>query len=245
MERDLNPLRLDGKRILITGASGGIGRECAVLCGVLGGKVVAAGRDEIRLREALSAIPGLGHAHSCFDLSGADGIAGWLNRLSFDGKLDGLIHCAGVEQVKPIRAMSRDDMLSVVLTNSVVPFELVRAFRKREVSNRPCSIVLISSITSIVGAVGYSAYGASKAAVVGMAKRIRVNCISPGLIRTDMFTRLIKGYTEEQVSALESRYPLGFGAPEDVANAAAFLVSTASRWITGTNMIVDGGYTAQ
>jgi NAD(P)-dependent dehydrogenase (short-subunit alcohol dehydrogenase family) len=249
-----SPFSLEGRRILVTGASGGVGAECAVLAGSLGARVLATGRNEERLERTLARIPGQGHRYSRFDLSDTQSIGEWMAGLASEGLFDGFVHCAGVEMVKPLRAMSNGDAASVMAANAVIPFELIRAFRQKKVSTKPSSIVVVSSIMSVVGSSGYSAYAASKAALVGMVRSlalefasegIRVNAISPGFVRTDMMNRLLKGYTEEQMDAIEAQYPLGFGSPADVASAAVYLLSGASSWITGTNLVVDGGYSAR
>jgi NAD(P)-dependent dehydrogenase (short-subunit alcohol dehydrogenase family) len=249
-----NPMSLEGKRILVTGASSGIGRSCALIASRLGARLVITGRDEARLLETHKSLEGKDHKSVLFDLLDLDDVSDWLKTLALeDGTFDGLIHSAGVEITRPIKSTKLAEYSWLMRTNVDTAYALAKGFRQKGVCKKPGSIVLLSSIAGNVGSIGPSAYCASKSALQGMARSlalelarddIRVNCISPGHVQTEMAVALENTLTPEQLNKIVAAHPLGLGAPSDVAHAAAFLLSGAGRWITGTNFIVDGGYTA-
>jgi NAD(P)-dependent dehydrogenase (short-subunit alcohol dehydrogenase family) len=170
------------------------------------------------------------------------------------GKIDGLIHCAGMEITLPlnmINARSYDEIFSINLYSAL---ELIKVIIGNKYYSPGASIVLISSITSIIGNTCLSLYSATKGAVVSAVrslaielagKNIRINTVSPGMVKSEMFDNLYDRISPEQIDKIISEYPLGIGSPEDVANACIYLLSDASRWVTGTNLIVDGGFTAR
>ena len=249
-----NPINLQGKRVLITGASSGIGRSTAIYLSRLGAKVIAVGRDTVRLSETLTNLEGDGHHSVVFDLVNCDEIPGWLKDLTGKyGQLDGLVHCAGVQFTLPVRATTTQQFDDLMRVNVTAAFALAKGLRQRRVCTDATSLVFISSIMGIVGQPGISTYCCSKGALISLTKslalefsreNIRVNCIAPGFIDTKMTREIKANLTTEQFEKLESMHPLGFGEPEDIAASIAFLMSSASRWITGTCMTVDGGYTA-
>jgi NAD(P)-dependent dehydrogenase (short-subunit alcohol dehydrogenase family) len=249
-----NPMSLEGKRILVTGASSGIGRSCALIASRLGACLVITGRNDDRLQETLRSLDGANHKAVLFDLNNLDEISGWLKTLALEvGAFDGVIHSAGVAITRPIKSTKLADYSWLMRTNVDTAYALAKGFRQKGVCKKPGSIVLLSSIAGNVGSIGLSAYCASKSALQGMARSlalelarddIRVNCISPGHVQTEMAVAQANTLTPEQSDKIIAMHPLGLGEPEDVAHAAAFLLSGAGRWITGTNFIVDGGYTA-
>lgn len=253
----VNPLDLTGKTVLVTGASSGIGRSVAVLIGQLGARVVLSGRDEARLNATLLTLPADGgHFVAPFDLSATEGIAGWLQQVSNQvGPLHGLVHCAGVMATAPIRFMTAGAAESLMRVNWLTAWALAKGFRQKNVfAGKNGRIVFVSSVHAVAGQAGVTAYAASKGALLSLTRalavefapeRINVNTVLPGLVRTEMMAAMEKDLTAEQMQAIEAKYPLGIGEPLDVAQAIAFLVSEASRWITGTVLTVDGGYTAQ
>jgi len=249
----LNPLDLTSRTILVTGASSGIGRGTAILLSRLGARIIGCGRDRARLDQLLTELEGSGHAVESFDLADADAIPGWLKGVAERyGPLDGLVHSAGIVQQRPLRVTRVADIASVAAMDIMASTMLLKGFRQRAVrgSNGP-SAVLVSSVSALRAEPALAAYSASKGAMVSLTRclglelapeGIRVNCICAGLIRTKMYDSYVAAAPPERHEAMLSRYVLGLGEPDDVAYAAAFLLSGAARWITGTALVVDGGY---
>jgi NAD(P)-dependent dehydrogenase (short-subunit alcohol dehydrogenase family) len=247
---------LKGKTILITGASSGIGRQCAIDCASVGAKVILVARDETRLQETISMLTGCGHSAYSFDLNNLEGIKNFAGQIMMEnGALDGFIHAAGVEMTKPFKIITPADYESVMKLNTFSGLELARQFTSSMKSfNKAGSIIFMASITGIIARTALTAYSASKGALISasrvmaveLAKRnIRVNCISPGTILTPMMESFLASLTEEQYKARVSGFPLGLGKTTDISSTSIFLLSDASRWITGQNIVVDGGYTIQ
>jgi NAD(P)-dependent dehydrogenase (short-subunit alcohol dehydrogenase family) len=169
--------------------------------------------------------------------------------------LHGVVHCAGIQSVNPVRTLSQDSWRKIFAVNTEAGLALAKAMSSKKVyAGDHGSVIFISSIMGLAGSAGSVAYSMSKAALHGMArslalefagKRIRVNCIAPGFVRTALFIETEKLWDPEQKAAVEALHPLGFGTPEDVANAVAFLAADTGRWITGSVMVVDGGYLAR
>lgn len=250
-----NPFSLSEKKILITGASSGIGRQCAIHCSKMGATVVLIGRDENRLQETLSQMEGEGHLVYPADLNQLENIKPLVQDVvSKLGPLDGFIHSAGIEKTLPIKSLKPSDYEDIIRVNTLSAFEFVRYFSASKNFNQGGSIVLISSITSVIGRVGVTAYSASKGAIVSavktmaleLAKRsVRINAVSPGTVLTPLMQNYLSQISEEERQKRMEGFPLGLGDPKDVANACIYLLSEASRWVTGQNIIVDGGYTVQ
>jgi NAD(P)-dependent dehydrogenase (short-subunit alcohol dehydrogenase family) len=171
------------------------------------------------------------------------------------GRLYGLCHAAGTVETLPLSATSPEKLQAMMQVNYLGGMELARAVTRRDILNEDGgSILFISAIYGLIGKPGQIAYSGSKGAVTAAARamaielarrNIRVNVLSPGIVRTEMTEKAFSGLTAQQVQALKDTHPLGFGSPEDVASAAAFLLSPESKWITGTNVVVDGGCSAQ
>jgi len=246
---------LGGATVLVTGASSGIGRDTAILLSSLDARVILTGRNRDRLQETLSCLDGQGHRIEPFDFGHPEEIGDWLGALTASaGPLNGLVHAAGVELISPIRFVRQPDVEELMRVNLLSTIMLIRAFAQKARHASPSSIVLLSSIRGTLGAPSMSVYGASKAALIGLAKalavelaprQIRVNCIAAGCVETEMLARFRDSFSAEQFQALERAHPLGFGKARDVAHAAAFLLAETGRWITGSTMTVDGGYSAQ
>ncbi len=245
---------LSGLTFLVTGASSGLGLAIAVGAAQLGAKVVLVARDAVRLDAARAALPGGGHASEAFDLSQIDAIPSWMRELAQrHGVFHGLVHSAGVLTTKPLRMQTGADWETAMRINVAAAAALVKGFRQKGVVAGTGSVVLLSSVMALAGQPGQTLYSATKGALVAMARsmalelareNIRVNCVAPAVVITGMSAQLQQNVSPEQFAAITAMHPLGLGQPEDVAHAATFLLSSAARWITGTTLTVDGGYTA-
>ena len=248
-----NPFTLKEKTIIVTGASSGIGRQCAIDCSKMGAKVILIARNQERLEETLGSLDNNDHQVYSYDLTQIDGIKDLVNEIvSSNGKINGLIHAAGIEITKPIKLLEPCDFEMIYRTNNLSGFELMRQLSSIKNMNKGGSIIFISSITAIIGRSGVAAYAASKGAMISatksfaleLAKRqIRVNCISPGTILTPMMQNYLNDLDEISRQKRVDGFPLGLGETTDISNACIYLLSDASRWITGQNIIIDGGYT--
>ncbi len=246
---------LQNKNIVITGASSGIGRECAIQCSVQGANVVLIGRNVEQLEVTISMLTGKNHIFIEKDISNFDDNSKVIKEIvSKLGKIDGFIHSAGIEMTIPLKVLKPNNYLDVFSINVIGGFDLAKTISKKKFVNDGASYIFISSVMSIVGQTGKIAYSASKGALVAGAKsmalelsskNIRVNSVSPGLVKTNMSNELLDSLPEESRNNIEEMHPLGFGMPEDIANTCVFLLSDASKWITGTNLVIDGGYSAK
>ncbi len=244
-----NPFSLEGKTILVTGASSGIGKAVSVTCSKMGARIIATGRDEARLEETMTLFEGNGHKSLAFDLTSE--IPDEL--LTEIPSLNGIVHCAGISEIKMLRAITPNLLDKVMSTNFNGPVNLNNLLIQSKKVNKGGSIVFVSSISgSVATQIGEAAYAASKSAIIGYTKaaalelasrNIRINCILPGIIETPLLQTCINTFSEEEVTALKKKYPLRrFGQPEEVAHAVIFLLSEASSFITGSSIIIDGGF---
>ena len=241
-----NPFSLEGKTILVTGASSNIGRQIAVKCSEMGAKVIATARNEERLKETLSKMSGVGHQFIASDLSEAEQIPVLVEQLP---ELDGIVMCAAVFRTTPIRNNRRKYTEEIFRTNTFANIDLVQLILKNKKIKDGGSILFISSVAAYRPYAGNALYSATKGAINSFCqvlaieqgnRKIRANCVSPGIIQTDMEVK-DWAVTQEELAKEEARFPLGFGHTEDIAYAAVYMMSDASKWVTGTNMIVDGG----
>lgn len=250
-----NPLDLTGRSVLVTGASSGLGRATAILMSRLGARVLLLGRSVQRLQETLDRLEGAGHQLVSFDLENVEGIPDLLaDQATRFASFSGLVHSAGALTTKPLYLCRPEDYESLYRLHVVAAAQFLRGLTRRGVASpEGCSAVLVGSVMSCVAAPGKAAYAASKAAVLGLVRaaalelvrhRIRVNAVLPGSFQSEMTEQDEKRLTEEQIQEIKNMHPLGVGRAEDVANAVAFLVADSGRWITGTGLIVDGGYMA-
>ncbi|MFA6741259.1 MAG: SDR family oxidoreductase [Arcobacteraceae bacterium] len=240
---------------LVTGASSGLGKATLLELNKLGAKVIAVGRNIESLNNVKdsSSFPENIYLEE-FDFNKTDGIALFIKDLvKKHGKLNGIAHFAGMAKLYPLRATSLEIIKEIFELNFFSSYEIVRVMNDKRFKNQDeFSIVLTSSISSIRSFEGLSAYGMSKGAVnslvvssaLELAKNnVRINSILPGHIETSMTNNLAELQSEEYKNELINSYPLGEGTPEDVAKLTVFLLSNSSKWITGQNIVVDGGRT--
>lgn len=244
-----NPFSLENKTILITGASSGIGKATAIECSKMGAKIIITGRDLERLKETFNELDGEGHLMFQADLIIKEEFDALFNSIS---KLDGLVHSAGIARHMLFNFLKEDQLDEMMEINFKIPTLLTQKLLKQKKINPAASIVFINSISGIMSSyIGGSIYSASKGALNGLLKglaleyapkKIRVNGVMPAMIET----RLIEesDVTEEQLDLDRKKYPLKrYGRPEEVAYAVIYLLSDASAWTTGTNILLDGGRT--
>jgi len=247
----MNPFSLTGKTVLVTGASSGIGRAIAAVCSQLGATLIITGRNSFRLFETLNMLEGTNHKHFSADLTNENDLEALIESLP---KFDGVVSNAGIAKPLVLHLAEAKDVNDVLQINAFVPIHLTRLLLQHKKLNKGASLVYISSINgNNCSSVGSSIYAASKSALTGFMKgvalelaprSIRANCINPGMIETDIFKDSSIG--EEELEKERMKYPLKrYGKPEEVAYAAVYLLSDATQWITGTSLLIDGGYTLQ
>lgn len=252
-----NPFSLSGKTIIITGASSGIGRQCAIDCSKMGATVVLIARNEERLKATLSEMehPKI-HCYYSLDLGNPGDLASIVKEIVMKkGQISGLVNCAGMSTVTPLKMITEDLFDTIFKINVFSALNLTKEVcRMGNYSKDGCSIVFFSSIMGCVGEKGKTLYSATKGALVAAtrslacelsSKGVRVNAISPGAIITPINMNQPYMADSEKRKLLEGKHLLGLGKVTDISQTCIFLLSDASRWITGQNMMVDGGYTAQ
>jgi len=252
----MNMLTLENKIIVISGASAGIGRQCAITAANLDATLVIIGRNKDRLEETYAQLKPGKHRVLCCDITDLEKLKELLaDTIASTGRVNGIIHSAGIEMTKPLQAMNRIDFENLFAVNVIAGFELSKILsHKKYISPDGGSFVFIGSVMGVLGQAGKIAYCASKGALIAgvkamalelTTKKIRVNCVLPAVVQTEMSEKLFEGMPEESRQEIIAMHPLGLGTPEDVAHACLFLLSDAARWITGTNLFVDGGYSAR
>ena len=238
---------LHDKTILVTGASSGIGKAIVHLLAKLGAKCILVARNTTKLREVVQTIPG-NHVIAPYDLLALDGICTWMKELAKEhAPFHGLVHSAGVHSAKPLQLLTIHDLNHIMSINLYAAIMLSKGFRLKSVHHHTnSSIVFISSILASVGQAGKGAlFSLTKSlAIELMRDKIRVNVISSGVVDTEMTASFLAKMGKAQADLYKTQHPLGFGKATDIASMAAFLLSENAAWITGANMVVDGGYTA-
>lgn len=249
-----NPFSLDGRRILVTGSTSGLGKVIALTCARMGAEVICTGRDAERLaqtQEELRAISPKMHQAVQADLTHAHGRDALIAAVGTSA-LNGVVHSAGISRLSPVRMITEQHLREVQSINVDAPMLLTQALLKRNLVAADGSMVFIASIAAHIGVPGVAAYSGTKAALLAMVRclamevvkrRIRANCLSPSLVTTPLFDLAMQTAGNESMEKQKANHPLGFGRPEDVANAAVFMLSDASRWVTGTTLVMDGGLT--
>lgn len=241
----MDKFSLNGKTILVTGASSGIGRGIAIACAEQGACVVLTGRNESRLKETLSLMSGEGHIIIPADLTDEKKRQELVERVP---ELDGLVQCAGVMNRVPCKSIGQEDIDSVFAPNVEAPMLLQAGLLQERKIKKGTSIVYMASIAARSAVAGNALYSASKAAIIAYAKclslelaprQIRVNCICPAMVWTDL---ALVGATREELEQDQLKYPLKrYGQPEDIAGLAIYLLSDVSGWMTGSCVEITGG----
>ena len=241
-----NPFSLEGKSILVTGASSGIGRGVAISCSQMGASVYIVGRNVQRLSDTFGLLHGDGHQQYICDLTNEKEVNTLVSNLP---QLDGIVHCAGIGQRIPAKQLMDHDVDNIMNVNFKSPVLLQSNLLQQRKVKKEASIVFIASIASWSPSYGNSVYSASKGAIISYAnclslelapRKIRVNCISPAMVWTDFVAD--SGVSDEQLKEDEIKYPLKrYGKPEDIANLAVYMLSDASSWMTGSNVNITGG----
>lgn len=241
-----------GKRVLISGASSGIGRACAILCSQLGASVIVCGRNHDRLKQTMNSLVGIGHLALPFELNDEGSIVDALSTLKGTDPISGYIHSAGIERTNPLKTVNLDDFSEMFKTNVGSAAIICRMISKPGMYDKQgLSIVLISSISGIMGEKGKIEYSGTKSALFGLTKALalelsgkgaRVNNICPAMVSTEMQERIFQSLPEESVKAIRDKHLLGILEPDDVANMAAFLISDLAKHITATSITIDSGY---
>lgn len=246
-----NPFSLAGKTIFVTGASSGIGKAIAIECSKMGATLIINGRNAERLNDTFVQLEGGNHIQIVADLSNREAIDEIIESLP---KLDGLVNCAGLTQSLPFQFTNSEIIDKIMSVNFTAPTIISALLAKKKKIGKGSSVVFISSVSGVfcTGTSG-SIYSASKGAINGLmkgmaldlaSKGIRVNSVNPGMIETAIFDE--GTLTLEQLNEDKKRYPLKrYGNPEEVAHAVIYLLSDASSWVTGSALLIDGGYTLQ
>jgi len=246
-----NPFDLTGKIILVTGASSGIGSQVCISASEMGARIIATGRNEDRLNLTMSKLIGDGHIVLKADLSNFNEIVDLVKNIP---NINGIVHSTGMVRYIPFKMVTEKNLDEIQKINYTIPILLNQQLLKNKRLLEGSSIVFITSIMASIGVRGNGMYAGTKGALASATRvlaletasqKIRVNCVAPGIVKSPMKDFVKDSVSKEFVSEHEKDYPLGPGDPEDVANAVIFLISNASKWITGTTIVLDGGYTCK
>ena len=251
-----NPFSLKNKNILITGASSGIGKQCAITLSQFEANVVLVARNEERLKQTFNKLSEGNHIIIVQDVARYDKLEEIVSTAVKEiGNISGFVHSAGIEMTLPLRSMNPSYYENIFRINVISGFELARIISKKKyLDERGASFIFISSVMGMLGQAGKVGYCLSKGALLPGAKamaleiakkNIRVNCILPGVVETEMTNKMFDSLPEESKKSIINMHPLGLGKANDIAYACAYLLSDAARWITGSNLVIDGGYSAQ
>ena len=246
-----NPFSLEGKTVLVTGASSGIGKATAIECSKMGASLVITGRNEERLNETLSQLKGSGHRAIIADLSDDESLTALVGECP---RIDGLVNNAGITKTLTTQFVTREKLESLMEVNTIAPILLFQRLLKAKKLGNGCSVVFTGSISGLCCAgLGNVMYTTSKAAIGGFVKNaaldlasrnIRVNAVAPGMIETHILDNSFIG--KDEIEADRQRYPMKrYGKPEEVAFGIIYLLSDASSFTTGACIVIDGGFTLQ
>jgi NAD(P)-dependent dehydrogenase (short-subunit alcohol dehydrogenase family) len=247
--------RFKGNTFLITGAGSGIGRASAIRLAAEGGRIVAVDRDSPRLNDTYSMLLEGSHLMRLIDTTDETAMNQMATELRKENIiLDGIVHCAGIHWLRPLQLTDSKSLLEMLNSHVVSSIALTRAVVVCHLLPKEgASVIWLSSAAALQGGAGTVAYSAAKGALISAARvlavelarrKVRVNVIAPGVVRTPQSEAFLSGLTPEQVQSITADHLLGIGEPEDIAGVVAFLLSKDARWITGTTVVVDGGLTA-
>lgn len=241
-----NPFSLQGKTLLITGASSGIGRQTAITASQLGAQIVLTGRNQAALESTQASLSGTGHQSIPADLTQATDRQ---KLVAACPPLQGVVHSAGITSHMPVKFLRPEDLQQLLDINFQVPVLLNALLLQKKRISRPAAVVFVSSIAAQYPYFGGALYSGSKAALEAYsktlsmewaAKGIRSNCVAPSFIKTPMIEQTAETVSQASLDRFEKIHPLGFGEPEDVAHSIVFLLSDAAKWITGTTLKLGG-----
>ena len=255
---------LKGKRIVVAGASSGLGRSVAQACADVGAIIYAVGRSESRLEAVINSLAApIGsnqHNYIVGDLSSFEAAVNLFKEIQDVSQgVDGVFYSAGTEVIKPTRLLNAKDIentMGAALQGALGAAKICASkkfWRQAGKEMSGGSLVFMSSVSGRSGQIGMAAYGATRAGVSGLARNlaielapmnIRVNTILAGAVTTEMHSRIMQKLPIASAQAYEHAHPLGFGKPSDISNLSVFLMSHAGAWITGTDLVVDGGFLA-
>lgn len=246
-----SPFVVEGKSILVTGAASGIGRATALLCAQMGANVTITDLNEEQLKNTFDAMAGAGHQFLVANLTIKEDLQDMVEKMP---KMDGVVFNAGIIKTILAQFAEKNDIERIFSINTIAPIYLTKLILENKKLKKEASIVYTSSMGGVFnGAIGNGLYGASKAALVGFVKSlalelaprgIRVNTVNPGITETNIYNN--SSITPEQLELEKAHYPLKrFGKPEEIASAIVYLLSDATKWMTGTNLLIDGGFSLQ
>jgi NAD(P)-dependent dehydrogenase (short-subunit alcohol dehydrogenase family) len=237
------------RHYIVSGATSGIGNKVAADLVNSGAIVLAIGRRKERLEELRERYPN--HiVPGNLDVNDYEKLKSSIFQFAESGKIDGSVHCAGINKFTPLRVFNWPDAEQIIKTSLYAGIEMIRLATSKKVSAEKGSHVMIASVAGVKGEIGFTAYSAAKSAIIGVTrtlalelaiKDVRVNCVTPGWIPTEM-TDAIEARYPGHMDTIKLQHPLGIGSVEDVSNLVLFLLSDESRWMTGSNLVIDGGY---
>lgn len=257
MDKQFNPFSLDGKVVVISGAASGIARQCAISCSRMGARLILLDLNEAGLKETITLVERPeDHYIATVNLLDYEQVSAIIrDAVEKVGRISGLLNCAGISTTNLFKLTKPEELDKFFHVNVYTGYFLAQECCKMgNLSKEGGSIVFFSSVAGSFGEVGKSTYGMTKAALLNLAKHlacelarknVRVNSISPGAICTPINMNLPHMKDPEKRAALEAQHLLGLGETTDIANACIYLLSDASRWVTGTNLFVDGGFSAR
>jgi len=248
-------LNLKGRTYIITGAASGIGKALSQILSELEARLLLIDINEDGLHKLQESLPTESDI-LILDLTQTDSIKGLIKaKVDTFGKLNGFVHCAGIPYISPLKTVNTQKSEFLYKLNTYAAIELAKVCSNKQIyAGEHGAFVLISSVYGLVGSAANVVYAMSKGAIISITKAlaielapkgIRINCVAPGFVKTSMMDTVSNSLNESYIKTLESLHPMGLGEARAVAEPIAFLLSDAARWITGTVLSVDGGFTAQ